>query len=100
MTAERNKLLLPYEPRNAMLEGIEGRLLEGMRRHGLRRARYHGQQKTQQSLTYTPGKPLSGAYQFPPQSVSNNCACLRLILWRSLNHTATLLTIPQPFHHK
>ena len=68
--AKQNELRLPFEPRYAMLEGIEGRLSEGMRRHRLRRARYRGQQKMQQSLLYTRGKSLCGTYQFPPHRVS------------------------------
>ena len=45
--AERNNLLLPFEPRYALRAGIEGTISEGLRRHGMRRARYRGQPKTQ-----------------------------------------------------
>jgi transposase len=37
----------PFQQRYALRAGIEGSLSEGIRRHGLRRARYRGQQKTQ-----------------------------------------------------
>jgi transposase len=36
-----------FQQRYALRAGIEGSLSEGIRRHGLRRARYRGQQKTQ-----------------------------------------------------
>src|SRR5713226_6057336 len=45
--AERNKTPLPFEPRSALRAGIEGSLSEGIRSHGLRRARYRGQAQTQ-----------------------------------------------------
>jgi transposase len=37
----------PFQNRYALRAGIEGSLSEGIRRHGLRRARYRGQSKTQ-----------------------------------------------------
>jgi transposase len=37
----------PFQERYALRAGIEGSLSEGIRRHGLRRARYRGQSKTQ-----------------------------------------------------
>jgi hypothetical protein len=36
----------PFQDRYALRAGIEGSLSEGIRRHGLRRARYRGQSKT------------------------------------------------------
>ena len=48
--AGRNRLLQPYEPRNAMRAGIEGMLSEGIRRHWLRRARYRGSQRRSRVL--------------------------------------------------
>ena len=36
-----------FQQRYALRAGIEGSLSEGIRRHGLRRARYRGQPKTQ-----------------------------------------------------
>jgi Transposase DDE domain len=45
--AEQNKPLQPCEPRYGLRAGIEGTISEGLRCHGLRRARYRGQPKTQ-----------------------------------------------------
>jgi transposase len=41
----------PFQERYALRAGIEGSLSEGIRRHGLRRARYRGQSKTQLQAT-------------------------------------------------
>ncbi len=41
----------PFQERYALRAGIEGSLSEGIRRHGLRRARYRGQPKTQLQAT-------------------------------------------------
>ena len=40
-----------FQQRYALRSGIEGSLSEGIRRHGLRRARYRGQSKTQLQAT-------------------------------------------------
>jgi transposase len=40
-----------FQQRYALRSGIEGSLSEGVRRHGLRRARYRGQSKTQLQAT-------------------------------------------------
>lgn len=45
--AEQNNPLQPCEPRYGLRAGIEGTISEGLRCHGLRRARYRGQPKTQ-----------------------------------------------------
>ncbi len=41
----------PFQQRYALRAGIEGSISEGVRSHGLRRARYRGQSKTQQQAT-------------------------------------------------
>jgi transposase len=40
-----------FQQRYALRSGIEGSLSEGIRRHGLRRARYRGQSQTQVQAT-------------------------------------------------
>lgn len=42
-----NSPLQPCEPRYGLRAGIESMISEGVRSHGLRRARYRGQAKTQ-----------------------------------------------------
>src|SRR5260370_28203235 len=45
--AEQNNLLQPCQQRYGLRAGIEGTISEGLRCHGMRRARYRGQPKTQ-----------------------------------------------------